>query len=959
MLDREQELAECIDALRRAVEGRGSILVVQGPAGIGKSELLGALRQSSRGLGFRAMSARGLEMQSSIAFGGMRQLLEPAFRGPAPAADPKVLAGAARPAAALLSGSAGAGNATATSGGDEFAMLHALYWVVAGLAENSPLLLTLDDAHCLDLPTQRFVQFLAGRIDELRVVVALGTRPAADDERDVVLGQVQADPNSRVVRLGPLSRSAVAEMVASAFLTPPDPAFVDACVEVSGGNPFYLSELLREIERRDWSPTAEAASKVRGIGPESISVGVRFRGSSSADAFAFARALAVLGGEAPFDLAARLSGLSEAAAIRAADGLVRQGLLTETGGASVAHPIVRTAIYADIGPRERSAAHARAAEILADAGAPPEAVAAHLLLTEPRADETVVATLRAAADEASARGGPDVAATYLRRALAEPPIPSIRARVLLELARAEAASADPGAAAHFAEAFSTATDDDTRTSAAGAAAYALFLAGRTADATQMLSALAADLAARNDDRSLEVEAEIASIANFEPAVAALHRPPAERVHEDLPEATRGERMILCHLAYRRMLRSHDAGRAAAIVDRALGSGTLLAERGCESPEIAIAAMALVFAERVDAAEGLIDAAIAQARERGSRQGYAQVLFLRSLYENRVGLPAAAEADAQASLEITAASGQSVGLMVATAELVVARLELGALDAAGRALADIGLLDGDIPPHGPSSALLSARGRWRFARGDLDGALADLLECGRRNAAIGARQPAVLSWRPEAALVYRASGDFDRAWELAEEELQAARDWGAPGTIGAAQRLAAQLAEGDEAIDLLRAAVAALEESPLLLERARALVDLGAALRRANHRSDARDPLLRGLDLADRCGAAPIRARASTELAAIGVRPRRARLSGLESLTPSERRVAEMAAEGLGNREIAQALFVTRKTVEKHLGNVYAKLDLRSRNELGARFGELARSSTSTRAAAATGTVNGP
>ena len=125
----------------------------------------------------------------------------------------------------------------------------------------------------------------------------------------------------------------------------------------------------------------------------------------------------------------------------------------------------------------------------------------------------------------------------------------------------------------------------------------------------------------------------------------------------------------------------------------------------------------------------------------------------------------------------------------------------------------------------------------------------------------------------------------------------------------------------------------LEPSQARLEHARALVELGAALRRGNRRSESREPLRRGLELATDCGAAPLAERAETELLATGARPRRVALSGVDSLTPSERRVAEMAAEGGTNREIAQALFVTPKTVEVHLSSAYRKLGISSRRQL--------------------------
>jgi DNA-binding CsgD family transcriptional regulator len=139
--------------------------------------------------------------------------------------------------------------------------------------------------------------------------------------------------------------------------------------------------------------------------------------------------------------------------------------------------------------------------------------------------------------------------------------------------------------------------------------------------------------------------------------------------------------------------------------------------------------------------------------------------------------------------------------------------------------------------------------------------------------------------------------------------------------------------GREGEGLLREAVQTLERCGVALERARALTELGALLRRANRRSEARGLLREALDIAHHAGARPVADRAETELRATGAKPRRARLTGVEALTASERRVAELAAHGLTNREIAQALFVTARTVEGHLTRTFHKLDLRSRDDL--------------------------
>ena len=139
--------------------------------------------------------------------------------------------------------------------------------------------------------------------------------------------------------------------------------------------------------------------------------------------------------------------------------------------------------------------------------------------------------------------------------------------------------------------------------------------------------------------------------------------------------------------------------------------------------------------------------------------------------------------------------------------------------------------------------------------------------------------------------------------------------------------------GDQGIEMLREAVAMLEGSPGRLEYAYALVDLGAALRRAGLRTEAREKLGEGMDLAHRLGALALAETARNELGLLGARPRRPALTGVDSLTPSEYRVCEMAADGLSNKEIAQALFVTLRTVEMHLSRAYAKLGITSRRDL--------------------------
>jgi DNA-binding CsgD family transcriptional regulator len=215
----------------------------------------------------------------------------------------------------------------------------------------------------------------------------------------------------------------------------------------------------------------------------------------------------------------------------------------------------------------------------------------------------------------------------------------------------------------------------------------------------------------------------------------------------------------------------------------------------------------------------------------------------------------------------------------------------------------------------------------------------MLQAGRLFEEVGSWNPAFIAWRSPAALALLQLGRGDEGGPLVEEELELARTWGAPRALGAALRAAGLIEGGERGLALLEEAVEVLSESPAKLEHAKARTELGAALRRANRRSEAREQLRQGLELATICGAVSLAERAETELLATGARPRRIALSGVESLTPSERRVAEMAAEGPTNREIAQALFVTQRTVEVHLTSIYRKLAISSRSQLAAALGK--------------------
>jgi DNA-binding CsgD family transcriptional regulator len=208
-------------------------------------------------------------------------------------------------------------------------------------------------------------------------------------------------------------------------------------------------------------------------------------------------------------------------------------------------------------------------------------------------------------------------------------------------------------------------------------------------------------------------------------------------------------------------------------------------------------------------------------------------------------------------------------------------------------------------------LLQSRARLRLAQHRPQDALADARAAGERARELGVRHPVVACWRAEAAEALATLGQTGQAQRLAREHLELSEELGTPGARGAARRVLAAVVA--EPIPLLEQAVTMLAESPARLEHTRALVALGAALRRVNRR-------------------------AREELNAVGARPRRSALSGPGALTPAEHRVAQLAAEGHGNRAIAERLYVTQRTVETHLTHVFQKLGISSRAELAAALG---------------------
>jgi DNA-binding CsgD family transcriptional regulator len=740
------------------------------------------------------------------------------------------------------------------------------------------------------------------------------------------------DPAAELLRPAPLTHEGVAHLVAGRLGTAPDPSFTRACLEVTSGNPFLLGELLDEAAARGFEPTAASAAEVGSLVPRGVANAVLLRlARQPPPASVLARTLSVLGDGAQVIDAGRLSGLSGTEVEGAMTALISAGVIQPGGMIRFTHPILRSAIYGDLSPAERERLHCSASKILEERGAPVGQVAAHVMHTEPSADATNITLLREAAREALALGDAGGAATLLARALAEPPDIKERTALVLELGLARARAGDPEAIGPLTE-IATHSDDPTAiVTAAIELSGMLFFAGRSGEAAAILRRAQQRLPPGWPDRERLDVALLGASYTAAPArreadstIAALRDPggPAR----SLLEAT-----TLATLAMDEMMYLRSAATAADYAYRALAAG-LPAEPHRGEAWAIVALAVLAASDEMDASIRGIDEILARARERGAAATVATFLAMRALFGVWRGELTTAQADAYAAIEPAQdLLGTEFVVLGVTAAVLVGLERDETPESLRRLIERVGIrYDTEFSP---SSQLRYASAALRAAAGNHEGAVDELRACELDHPALGVENPAVLPWRSAAALSLAELGRTVEARELAAEELRRAQSYGAKRAIGIALRVAALVGPAAQRAETLEAALKVLTTSAARLEHARVLVDLGATLRAARQRSAAREPLLEGLALAYRCGAWGLERRARAELAAIGVRPRTVERSGADSLTPSERRVAELAAGGQTNREIAQTLFVTEKTVEAHLGRAFRKLDVTSRRQL--------------------------
>jgi DNA-binding CsgD family transcriptional regulator len=915
---REQEMAVVTEELARAQQGQPVVLVIAGAHGMGKTTLLQAALERVRGSAV-ILHARCHEAERDFPFGVVRQL----FDTMASSADNG-------PAGSLTTGFAGLG------GGQE-QDLHSLYQATRSLAASKSVIIAVDDFNYADLQSAQWFSYIARRLDGLSVSMILAGDTGYPGGIQVV-DELQPLPYFRAVNLQPLCGHCGESLVATIFEKPVDVEFAAACHQVACGNPLVLLEVCRRLRSAGIAPGKAQLDRVAEIGAaalwETVSTGLRLRQRSTVELI---ECLAILGPDAGLETAAILAGQGELAIEGARELLSKAGLLVGDPANRFAQPYLSAAIVARMDPERRFALHSDAAALLARLGAPPGDVAAHVMSISPSGTPGNVQVLRAAAREATAEQNWPEAARFLRRALAETIAPDLLVSISADLGAVEMHRDVPSSLRYMRAVVGQAREARdaatalvpftslglTVNSATAGQVFAhacgqLIAAGPSAADRLALFRLAAQ--AMLSGHRTEVRVALAMLAGPAPAALRHQATPVEAAAEDLrcalaiATAARGN-------ARRRVVGW--AGRRGGLGESADRDGSWLPTPGC--------ALVLGWADLLDEAAALAERHVALAQGRRSPAELALARIVAAEIAYRGGDLAASLAAGQGAMDDAVAAGANGLHMAASALSARVLIERGEADAAAALLAG-------VDPSASAHHLILGfhryvRGRHEVARGRLREGLALLLDAGHLLAAHGITNPACVGWRARAVLTHARLGQASAAGKLAAADIAAAQAWGAPVTIGRALTAASVVHPAAAALGLLRDAVAILDNTGALLEQARVQVRLGVTLHATGRDRDAREALHRGLDLANRCGAVRLAARAQDQLLSAGARPREASGFQPSALTAGERRVTELVVQGLTNQEVAIKLCISKRTVDTHLAHVYRKLGIRSRSRL--------------------------
>lgn len=914
MVGRTKERARFDASIRHATAGRGHALLVRGPAGIGKTSLAVDALERSVPSSATVLTARCEQQNAAAPYTAARALFAPL--GLAPGSP--LLAGSARHALPAL-----AGGEYIASG--SYAVQHGLYWLTVTLAGDAPVVLFVDDVQWCDDVSLRWLSFLLRRAEDLPLLVVLTRRTGVTATADEPIVEIEGMRGTEIIEIGPLSLDAVSELVAP-HLGDTGELFVRTCAEETGGNPLLLRLLLDELRRarEAGEPSSVSVSEIVGSGRAVLARAVLDR--CTPEARATATAIAVLGsGEVP--LIGNLAGLPSRAVVAAA-GVLRANGILRADGLEFVHDLIRAEVLDAIPAEEVPRLRIRAATLLSDAGVPAEDVAAHLLPLSKIEEPWMAEILREAGRSAAKRGSPGAAARYFTRVLA---FDMGNLEVLVELADA-LALVEPAAAAGLLErALQLADGPQARAPIAVKLSAASVTAGEAGRAMEVLSSVAAELAEETDGKAaaqgIAVESALLGTGLEEKGTVGAAIASA-RARIAPAGDTAGERHLLAMRALAGALHGESSASVAADARRALR----VDQAGLPGSAVLSAALALCLADDSATASIALDRLIGHAQRTGEAWAYCRALSSRALLRHTLGSQVEAGADAHTSFDVVRQElwgGTVVMPQIVLATVLVQRGEPDRADALLDAITHPGLERLAVSHH----LFLMTRARTSAARGDLESAVRHARACGESLAECGIGSPVLAPWWLEATCALAALGRGGEGAELAELGAEQAARWGTRRAVGMGLVARGLATGGDRGIEFLTEA-ARLLDGTAGVEHTRAEYLLGKAFLDRDDPRAARRHFRLAMDESLRGGDRLMLEASRKALITAGGRTRAAH-SLLDTLSGSERRVADLAAEGAGNRVIAESLFVTVRTVETHLTNVYRKLEVSGRTELAA------------------------
>jgi hypothetical protein len=859
LLEREHEL----DAVRAAVatlraERAGSLVVVTGAAGLGKTSVLAAVREAALAEDLLVLSSRGGEQEQGSAFTVVQGLLRPLLESVGEEERQALLGGWNAIVGAALGVAPSAGAAPDPQG-----VRDGLDWVVTNLAfSQGPLVLVVDDAHWADADSLAWLAAFAGRVADLPVLLVVAYRPDELPEWADAFRVMAGDNGVTPLGLSALTPEAVDALVRSLYGSEAegsvpddrprhdlhdgqddDPARADVVAAfardvwaVTGGNPFETVQLLVTAHERGIMPSEDSWARLRRLAAENTGSGLisRLRRLGSGPV-RLARAVAVLGIATPVEQAAEVAGLGPAEADSAADRLRHERVLTGRQILEFVHPLIATSVYRSIPEEERTDLHARSARTVLEAGRSPMVAARHWLEVPPGGDPRVVEQLRAAARMYMQSGAPETAQRCLARAVEEPPPVAERALVLFELG-CSTLLYDPAATA---EQLRTALQqpvipDFLREEISVRLAQSLAHSNNLAEA----AATMADEVQRAEDPALRLKMQVWQF--MWGAFDAWEQGSEERSKRlaDLADRLDSEgdrsiaaRYVLGLRAWDATVRGEPVDVALHFSDRALEGELRWAhpEWGFEVP--VLVALTYMYGDRPARALELFAKGIEEyesAGWRGAHLSFGHTILGYVHY--RAGDLAEAEKEARYGLELANRVGEGTPVHWYAVGTLIAVLTARGETAEARTLTDRYSFRAPYSNAVVFPDSQTVRGALLLALGEFVDAEAELTEAGARLDARGMRNPGWCGWQRSLAAACAGLGDLDRARELAADQLARAEQYGAPSAIGTAMRAVAELEPDPQVrLDRLRLAAQVLDGAHAPYERARTLRELAQAL----------------------------------------------------------------------------------------------------------------------------------